>query len=418
MGDGIRPYAGEFLTHPAGLELSMNWCGHACPYCFSNAMKPNRRADLAQITGLIANFRTRRSREALLLQAGVPLLVSNHVDPFAGTNATQFEPIWELLVAQGIPITWQTRGAHKPQRAFLDRVIRETPPSVWYISIPMLDDAIRQRVEPRAPSIDSRLALIDDLIAAGHTVTVGINPLCAEWLPQFEPLIDRLAAAGVWGVWAEVLYLGKHFKGNISAPDLQRIGDEILADCGGKGRPVDRAHAIALRSYAASVGLQVFSTTLEDPSGYFDAYRKLYPRVMPYWHQVINAADASLEPGDDESVLAITMADALSVLEPLPELDWSEPLRHRRARLYRELTQPYPGGPLPRQDVAGFWRLLWNELDFAKGLGLLKYRRMAFAAVVHDDGTATPIVDESGHQIVVYRREPFDNLYAHVPELA
>jgi hypothetical protein len=67
VGDGIRLYAVEFLVSPAGLELSMSWCGHDCAYCFSNAMKPDRRADLQQITGLIANFRTRRTREALLL---------------------------------------------------------------------------------------------------------------------------------------------------------------------------------------------------------------------------------------------------------------------------------------------------------------------------------------------------------------
>lgn len=41
-GDGIRAYAGEFLTSPAGLELSMNWCGHACTYCFANLGRKRR----------------------------------------------------------------------------------------------------------------------------------------------------------------------------------------------------------------------------------------------------------------------------------------------------------------------------------------------------------------------------------------
>ena len=313
MGDGIRPYAGEFLVSPAGLELSMSWCSMDCSYCFSNAMKPNRRADLAQITGLIANFRTRRSREALLLQSGVPLLVSNHVDPFAGTNATQFEPIWELLVAQGIPITWQTRGAHKPQRAFLDRVIRETPRSVWYISIPMTDEGIRQRIEPRAPVLDSRFALIDDLIAAGHTVTVGINPISTAWLPDFRPLIDRLAAAGVWGVWVEPIYFSKAFKGNLRPDQIAALDPAFIAAAGDRGRPEDRLHAAAARAYALEVGMQSFSTSSSEPSRFFDPWHTIYPRVMPYWQQVINAADASLEPGDEESVAVITMADALSV---------------------------------------------------------------------------------------------------------
>jgi hypothetical protein len=417
VGDGIRLYAGEFLTHPAGLELSMNWCGHACSYCFSNAMKPDRRADLSQIVGLISNFRHRTTREARLLQAQVPLLVSNHVDPFAGSNARQFEPIWELLLSQQVPITWQTRGAHKPQQAFLERVIRETPRSVWYISIPMLDDSIRRQVEPQAPSIDSRLALVDDLIAAGHVVTVGINPLSAEWLPDFRPLVDRLAAAGVWGVWAEVPYFSKRFKGNLTGAQRTAIGEDFIADCGERGRAVDRAHATAALAYAVSLGMQVFSTSMEDPSRFFDPYHEVYPRVMPYWHQVINAADATLEPGDTESLALITMAESLQVVEPLPELDWSEPLRHKRARRYREITQPYPGGPLPKQDAAGFWQMAWDDEIFAKSLGLLSYTRMAFAADIDGD-VITPLLDDQGHRIVVYRREPFPHLYAPTPELA
>jgi hypothetical protein len=172
--------------------------------CFANAFKPDRKADLSGIMGLLANYRTRSTREAKLLQAGVPMLVSNHVDPFAGTNAEQFEPIWELCMELQIPLTWQTRGAHKPQRPFLEKVIRENPPSVWYVSIPMLDDAVRKRVEPMAPSIESRFELVEQLVAAGHVVTVGVNPLTLDWVPDFEPLLNRIKDLGAWGAWIEV----------------------------------------------------------------------------------------------------------------------------------------------------------------------------------------------------------------------
>ncbi len=163
-GDGIRAYAGEFLTSPAGLELSMNWCGHACTYCFANLMKPGRRADIRGVVGLLSEYRQRKSREARLLQAGVPMLVSNHVDPFAGTNAAQFEPIWELCVELGVDLTWQTRGAHKPQMKIQERIIRETPRSVWYVSVPMLAEAagcaaVAEVVSARPPAADERLAL-------------------------------------------------------------------------------------------------------------------------------------------------------------------------------------------------------------------------------------------------------------------
>lgn len=170
-------------------------------------------------------------------------------------------------------------------------------------------------------------------------------------------------------------------------------------------------------AYAATIGLQVFSTSYEQPTRFFDPWHTIYPRVMPYWHQVINAADASLEPGDDDALAVLTLKDALDVLEPLPEMNWSEPLRHKRAKHYRALTERFPGGPLPRQDVEGFWQLAWNDELFAKSLGLLSYSRFAFAALI-DGEDITPLMDEAGNRMVVYRRAPFKHLYAHVPELA
>jgi hypothetical protein len=415
-GDGIRAYAGEFLISPAGLELSMNWCGHACTYCFANLFKPDRRADIRGIVGLLSEYRQRKSREAKLLQAGVPLLVSNHVDPFAGTNASQFEPIWELCVELGVPMTWQTRGAHKPQRGFLDRVIRETPRAVWYISIPMLDDDIRKRVEPHAPSIGSRLDLIDQLVAAGHVVTVGVNPLTMEWMPNAEPLMDLLKQKGVWGVWVEVPYFSKSFKGNLAPDARERLGNEFIASCGERGSKADCAHAANAMDYAKAIGMEVFSTSYEEPTGFFDPWHSVYSRVMPYKHQVINAVDADLDPGDEQSVVVLTLDEALQAMEQLPRIDYSEPLRHKRAKHYRALTEQTPGGPLPKQDAEGFWQITWNDELFAKSLGLLSYSRFAFAALI-DGQEITPLLDEKGNRLVVYRRAPFKHLYAHMPEL-
>jgi DNA repair photolyase len=415
-GDGIRPYVGEFLTSPAGLELSMNWCGHDCMYCFANLQKPNRRADIRSIMGLLSDFPRRKSREAKLLQAKVPLLVSNHVDPFAGTNARQFEPIWEVCVELGIPITWQTRGAHKPQRQILDRVIRETPRSVWYISIPMLDDDIRKRVEPHAPSIGSRLELVDQLVAAGHVVTIGINPLSVEWLPAFEPLIDKVKTAGAWGAWIQVPYFSKSFKGNLSAKARQALGSDFIVGCGERGSTEDLTHARAAMAYAKSVGLEVFSTEYEEPTRYFDPWHEVYERPMPYWHQLVNAIDSELDGADDDEYLVVTKGYAQSVLSPLPELDWAEPLRHSRAKHYRAIVGELPSGRLPKQDVNGFWDIIWNDDLFAKSIGPLSFRRFAHASVVEND-CIVPLLDSTGNRLVVYSRKGWPYGFADTPEL-
>jgi hypothetical protein len=416
MADGIRAYAGEFLTSPAGLELSMNWCGHACSYCFANLSTPNRRADIRGIVGLLSEHQRRRSREARLLQARVPLLVSNHVDPLAGTNAVQFEPIWELCVELGIPLTWQTRGAHKPQLRIQERIIRETPRAVWYVSIPMLDDDVRRRVEPHAPSIGSRLELIDQLVERGHVVTVGVNPLTAEWMPQFEPLLDMLKAKGVWGVWVQIPYFSKSFKGNLDAKARARLGEDFILDCGEKGSKTDRKHAQAAMAYAKGIGLEVFSTEHEEPTRFFDPWHTVYERPMPYWHQLVNKIDPDLDNADDDEYLVVRREYAQSILSPLPELDWSEPLRHKRAKHYRAIVKPLPDGRLPKQDVNGFWQIMWNDELFAKSIGPNSFRRFAHACVI-EDGEIVPLLDENGDKLVVYRRKGWKYTYAQTPEL-
>jgi hypothetical protein len=417
MADGIRAYAGEFLTSPAGLELSMNWCGHACAYCFANLFTPDRRADIRGIVGLLSEHHQRRSREARLLQARVPLLVSNHVDPLAGTNAAQFEPIWELCVELGIPLTWQTRGAHKPQLRIQERIIRETPRAVWYVSIPMLDDEVRRRVEPHAPSIGSRLGLIDQLIERGHVVTVGVNPLTVEWMPRFEPLLDLLKAKGVWGVWVQVPYFSKSFKGNLDAKARGRLGEEFIRGCGEKGSKADREHAQAAMAYAKGISLEVFSTEYEEPTRFFEPWHEVYERPMPYWHQLVNKIDPDLDDADEDECIVVTREYAQSVLSPLPELDWAEPLRHKRAKHYRAIVKPLPDGRLPKQDVDGFWRIMWNDELFAKSLGPNSFRRFAHACVIEDD-TIIPLLDRNGDRLVVYRRSGWDYTYAETPGLA
>lgn len=416
-GDGIRAYAGEFLTSPAGLELSMNWCGHACTYCFANLFKPDRRADIRSVVGLLSEFRRRKSREARLLQAGVPMLVSNHVDPFAGTNAVQFEPIWELCVELGVPLTWQTRGAHKAHRSIMDRVVRETPRAVWYVSIPMLDDEVRRRVEPHAPSIGSRLELVQQLIEAGHVVTVGVNPLTTEWLPKFEPLLDQLKALGVWGVWVQVPYFSKSFKGNLRPKARERLGDDFIRRCGEKGSKDDRANAAAAMAYAKGIGLEVFSTEYEEPTRFFDPWHEVYDRVMPYWHQLVNVIDPGLDDADDDEYLVIRRVDAQEILSPLPEADWAEPLRHKRAKHYRAIVKPLPDGRLPKQDVDGFWRITWNDDLFCKSLGPTSFQRFAHAVVIEDD-EIVPLLDENGDRLMVYRRQGWPFTTAETPELA
>ena len=415
-GDGISYYAGEFLISPCGLELSMNWCGHDCSYCFAKAMSPKRRADVRGVMSLLANFRNRSTREARLLQAGIPMLVSNHVDPFAGTNATQFEPIWEVAIDQGVQIAWQTRGAHKPQRKFLERVIRETPRSVWYVSIPMLDDAVRARIEPRAPSIDSRFDLIAQLVEAGHCVTVGVNPLTMKWVPDYEPLMDRIKAAGAWGVWVQVPYFSKSFKNQIRPDQRAAMGEDFMAACGEYGNKLDIENAKQAMAYAASIGLEVYSTSYDQPTRFFNPYKDMYGTVMPYRHQLLNVA-SELFNEDNEDYLIISLSNAMRVFHQLPPgIDWKKYLHHKSSAEYRRATNT-PTGPLPSIGPDEMWRILWNDDWFARSMGMLRFRQFAFASVKRD-GIITPLLDDNCDRLLVYRPSGWQYRYANTPELS
>jgi len=414
-GDGIRALKGELLWAPEPLELSMNWCGFDCSYCYANARKPNRTADLGQIMGLLANFRNRDTREAKLLQMGYPIIASNHVDVFAGTNAEQFEPIWEVCVDQGVPIVWQTRGAHKPQRKILDRVVKETPRSIWYISIPMWDDKIRKRIEPKAPPIRYRLELIQQLIEAGHSVVAGINPVTLEWLPEYEPLIDRLAGLGVYGVWASSLYFGRTFGESLSDEKVERITPQLIKRSGCNGSKVDHAHIMSMMDYAETAGLATYYVKSDRPSTMFNKWIEVYGKTMPMMQELINQAH-EWHLDEQEKYTPITKEEAINAMSELPPGFNYGPFFHSDVKEMRKMMGLGPGAKLPSMNAGLFWSSLWNSDFFSSKFGPLSCKCFAYASVKKGE-MVTPILDDAGNKILVYRPEGFRYRYAHTPEL-
>jgi|694.fasta_scaffold07757_2 DNA repair photolyase len=416
MADGIRALKGELLWAPEPLELSMNFCGFDCTYCYANARKPDRRVDLPQIMGLLANFRNRDTREARLMQLGYPMIASNHVDVFAGTNARQFEPIWEVCVFQGVPIVWQTRGAHKPQRPILDRIIKETPRSIWYVSIPMWDDEIRKRIEPKAPPIPYRLELIQQLVEAGHSVVVGINPVCVDWLPDYEPLIDRVKELGAFGVWFSALYFGRTFGESLTADKVQRITPELIDRSGCNGSKIDHAHILAAVEYADAAGLSTYYAKSDRPSTMFNYWEEVYGKTMPMIQQLINQAHAwHAEEGDDYT--PITRDEAVASMSVLPSGFNYGPFFHSDVKEFRKMMGLPQGAKLPHVNAEEFWSALWNSDYFSAKMGPLSCKVFAYASVKTGE-TITPTYDDTGHKVLVYNPKGFRYSYAHTPDLA
>jgi hypothetical protein len=422
--NGINVYITDFMMAPIGLECSLNRCTYNCAYCFANLTYPERHADLPQIMGLLSDFQNRKTREAVFLQQGYPMLLSNRVDPFAGPNADITEAIWEVCMEVGIPLTWQTRGAHKAQKKILDRIIDESPPQVWYLSIPIMDDAVAKNLEPGAPSPSSRLELITQLREAGHEVVIGAIPTHADWLPQPELLCDAIKERDAWGIWTMPLHLDAGYLRNMPERDRIAIGEDAIREAGLKGSDVDFLVSEQATQYAKEIGLQVYGVGVQGATDFWTPFEHLYDNVMPYWQQVLNVADDSLGDDDDpDAYVVITRGDAEELLSPIPDINWAENFQLRSAkRLWEAMTgrpaeERQPGDKMPRVGSKECMDLIWNNRFFGRRYGLAG-RDSCAMAVVMEGNEYTPIVDENGDRLFAYRRRGWPYGIAHLPELA
>ncbi len=284
MGGSLSVYYGEFAVSPVPLELSFNYCSHKCAYCFANLNLPGRKADIKKTMRLLADYQNRETLEATLLKQGYPVLVSNRVDPFAASNFKQAVPVIRVMAEMGIPVAIQTKGG-----LGIADVLEFLPPSVWYVSISMLDDAVRNRIEPGAPAIDERFRLIETLTNRGHKVTLGLNPIVPEWLPDPMPLLKRAQAAGVRGVWIEPLHLNKKQQANLSAREIINILKPVLDRAKRRKTATEDLTAYCrARECAQAIGLEIFSIGQMNASDYFKPYRELYPKTFPTNQDFVN----------------------------------------------------------------------------------------------------------------------------------
>lgn len=81
----IVNFIGEFLFHPAPLEMSGNTCTHGCAYCFANIRKESR---YAKINSAFNQLKRREIKTFVdhLIQNGYPICLSNSTDPFSATD--------------------------------------------------------------------------------------------------------------------------------------------------------------------------------------------------------------------------------------------------------------------------------------------------------------------------------------------
>jgi hypothetical protein len=237
----------------------------------------------------LADYPQRATLEATLLQQGYPVCLSNLTDMFAPSNSHVALPVVEVLSELGVPLHFQTRGSDRTNRVdeLLDRLTR---PALWYVSLTTLDDTIRARIEPKAPTIRSRLTLIERLRREGHTVVVGLNPLVPEWCGDPATLVATCQQAGAQGCWIERLHLNATQIAQMPPRDRAALGADLLARARKRApAPPDQAALDAARAAAHARGLPVYSFNQPEPSAFFDLYHQVYAgRTFPTHQDFVN----------------------------------------------------------------------------------------------------------------------------------
>lgn len=239
----ITLFSGEFLYHPVPLEMSMNACSHGCVYCFANLRNGERAFDSKKFASQMNKLMDSDTFTSKKIKQGYGVTISNNTDPFAKNNARITEGILPTLIAKKIPLFFQTKGGDR-----LQELCSDIPRSDFYFSMTMLNEDIREIVEPMAPSIEKRFEYINWLIGKGHNVSVGINPLVKEWMPEndLDIMMNKCKEVGIKSFVIQSMHFGKRNKEKLLKRDF---GGADIDNYIGKNRETQLYFQKALLKY-------------------------------------------------------------------------------------------------------------------------------------------------------------------------
>lgn len=392
-GDGLEIYYGGLLYNAcAPLEISMNWCSHNCACCFANLNNPNRTADVKQIWSSIANYRDRKTLVAHLMREKYPIVISNHIDPFAISNERITMPLLTMLCESEIPFTLQTRGGRK----FYEALEIIDKPIVFYCSIGSLNDELTAKTEPGAPPPSERLKMFEAALAKGHKMNVGINPLVPEWLPEPEILIDELAKMGVWGAWVAPMHLSHKQIKNISPDGLEALGPEVIhQSLYHKKHPELQEHCDRTIAAAQNAGLQTYNNQQGGISYYFKPYAEIYEKTYPLMQGFVNLCHAQLKEGQPIYFSQFEHYFA----RKLPAGVWD--IGHHIYAHVRASSGVFKNDPVSnRMTYSELLRRLWRDASIS--LCPVYTECFTFAADLNPNDTWTLWTDEEGLPILLF----------------
>lgn len=284
----ITDFVGEFLFHPAPLEISGNTCSHNCCYCFANIRGKSRYFDLKSAIRQI-NKPVCKTYVDNLIKEGYPICISNKTDPFSKTNYIQSIAFARQLTKLKCGLFIQTKGGfgiNEFIQAFDNR-----KDIVFYITITTLNEDIRKRIEPNAPTIEERFELIKKLKGLGHHVIVAINPILEVWMPinDLLKLIEKCKSLNVYDICTEALHLNKK---EVEAFSSERKNNFLKEEI---DYAVERK---TFQNYVKKIipiiqqnEMNVIKLGMPFKSDFYNGIRNVFPHIFPNQIEFINSAN-------------------------------------------------------------------------------------------------------------------------------
>lgn len=208
--------SGLFPATTAPVQIDVyGYCQMACFYCFSNRNKDaaGRKLNLKNSLPALLRQLDRAMSDPLdplgfFLRGGYYAGLSNTTDPFQREEKTHraTETILEWARANGVSLFIETKG-----NVLLEEWDRYAPLIVpgktcVYISLSMLDDAIRRKCEPGALDVAGRLELMRRLADLGCGVIAAANPYVPAWLPDLDEYCAAVRDVGATDVFPFFLH--------------------------------------------------------------------------------------------------------------------------------------------------------------------------------------------------------------------
>ncbi|MDH1602347.1 hypothetical protein [Empedobacter sp. GD03739] len=283
-----------FLTNPIPIQFTGNYCSHGCVYCFSNINNPKRKLDVKGVLSQLKNFKKRDDLASFYMREKYPILFSNNIDPFSKSNQPYVNDLILTLRDLEIPVALATRGG----QGWKD-IYQEITPSVFYVTIPYSDDVIREKYEPKAPSLSERWEMTEELIKQGHKVIISINPLNKTFCSNPLEIISEAQKLGVESFVINKLHLTPKQQSNLTDREKSILGTELLTEAKSKGFQdnwIDQGMEMMNYCSENNLNLLGMDTGLTN-SNYFE-FKQCYDNLLPTLDDFFNWVSVTKEIGD------------------------------------------------------------------------------------------------------------------------